>query len=300
MVGDTFSKIRGIYSALITPMRADESVNFDALKQIVRMQLEDGAEGFYCCGSSGEGLLLTIEERKRLVETVLGEVDGRVPVIAHVGTIRTGDAIDLARHAKSVGVDAVSMIPPYYYKFSMDEIIGYYEAVIKAVPGLSVIIYNIPQFTGVSFSKDNAGRLLDNEAVAGIKHTSSDLFGLERMRCAYPDKVYFNGFDELFLSALCAGADSAIGTTVNLYASTFKKIRDAFATGDLVVGRRLQSLTNRRVETLLKPGIFNAVKYGLAFRGVDCGSCRAPFKALGEDDKRKLDVLFAEGFGCGE
>jgi len=289
--------IRGIYSALVTPMHPDESVNFTALEQIIEIELSDGVEGFYCCGSSGEGLLLSLEERKKIVETVIKKVRGRVPVIAHIGTIRTHDVIDLAQHAANVGVDAVSMIPPYYYKFSMEEIVEYYEAVIHAVPGLPLVLYNIPQFTGISFSKENAKRLLDNEAVMGIKHTSNDLYALERMQKAYPNKVYFNGFDEIFLSALCAGADAAIGTTVNLYASTFKRIRDAFEIGDIDTGRKLQALTNMRVESLSKVGIFNAVKYGVSYRGVDCGSCRAPFKQLSSKDRQELDSLFAKGFG---
>ena len=137
----------GIFSALVTPMRADESVNPDALRRLVRAELAEGVEGFYCCGSSGEGLLLTTEEREQVLEATLDAVQSRVPVIAHVGTIRTADSIRLAAHAKAAGAAAVSMIPPYYYHFSMDEILGYYEAVIRAVPDLPVIVYNIPQFT---------------------------------------------------------------------------------------------------------------------------------------------------------
>ena len=157
-----------IWSALITPTRADESLNLDALEQIVDRQIQDGVEGFYCCGSSGEGLLLTLEERKQVVEHTIRAAAGRVPVIAHVGTIRTKDVIELADHAMKAGAVAVSMIPPYYYKFSMDEIMGYYEQVIQALPGLPAIVYNIPQFTGVEFSKDNAGRLLENPNIHDV------------------------------------------------------------------------------------------------------------------------------------
>lgn len=129
--------------------------------------------------------MLTLEERKKVLEHTLKAADGRVPVISHVGTIRTADVIDLARHAMSAGALAVSMIPPYYYKFSMDEIMGYYEDVIRAIPDVPAIVYNIPQFTGVEFSKDNAGRLLSNENIVGIKHTSTNLYSLERMGQAF-------------------------------------------------------------------------------------------------------------------
>ena len=145
MVSRVYPEFQKIFSALITPMDNNEQVNHTALRELVEAQIRDGVEGFYCCGSSGEGLLLTIEERKKVLETVIDQVRGRVPVISHVGTIRTADTIELAVHAKKSGAAAVSMIPPYYYRFSMDEINDYYEAVVNAVPDMKVIIYNIPQ-----------------------------------------------------------------------------------------------------------------------------------------------------------
>jgi len=286
-------QFRRIWSALITPTNEDESVNYDALERIVELQIQDGAEGFYCCGSSGEGLLLTLDERKQVLEHTLKAAGGRVPVISHVGTIRTKDVIDLARHAMSAGALAVSMIPPYYYKFSMDEIMGYYEDVIKAIPDVPAIVYNIPQFTGVEFSKDNAGRLLANENIVGIKHTSTNLYSLERMGNAFPDKALINGFDEQLLGALSMGAAATIGTTVNLFAPLFHRVRDAFDKGELTVAYCWQHAINYRVETTVKVGIFNAMKYGWTLRGVDCGFCRAPFRPLGPEARAAMKELMA-------
>lgn len=284
-------QFRKIWSALITPTNIDESVNYDALERIVALQIADGVEGFYCCGSSGEGLLLTLEERRRVLEHVLKAADGRVPVIAHVGTIRTRDAVDLAKHAMSAGALAVSMIPPYYYKFSMDEIMGYYEDVIKASPGLAAIVYNVPQFTSIEFSKENAERLLANENIVGIKHTSTNLYSLERMGQAFPGKALINGFDEQFLGALSMGSIATIGTTVNLFAPLFHKVRGAFDRGDMQEALRWQHAINLRVEAAVKVGIFNAMKYGWTLRGVDCGFCRAPFQPLDEASRQKMKVL---------
>ena len=280
-----------IWSALITPTRADESVNYEALEELVKRQIQDGAEGFYCCGSSGEGLLLTLEERKKVLEHTLKAAGGRAPVIAHVGTLRTADVIDLARHALSAGALAVSMIPPYYYRFSMDEIIGYYEDVIRAVPDAPVIIYNIPQFTGVEFSKDNAARLLESGNIVGIKHTSANLYSLERMGQAFPGIALLNGFDEQFLGALSMGACATVGTTVNLFAPLFQKVRAAFRRGDMAEALSWQRAVNLRVEAALKVGIFNAMKYGWTLRGVDCGCCRAPFRPLDGPGRRAVEEL---------
>ena len=291
MVNVNKGDFQRLWSALLTPMNADESVNYEALERIVDLQIQEGAEGFYCCGSSGEALLLTLEERKKVLEHTVKAADGRVPVISHVGTIRTRDAIDLADHALSNGALAVSMIPPYYYKFSMDEIMGYYEAVIAALPNAPVIVYNIPQFTGVEFSKDNAGRLLANENIVGIKHTSTDLYSLERMGQAFPDKALINGFDEQFLAALSMGSCATIGTTVNLFAPLFHNVRSAYQSGDMALALRWQHAINLRVEATVKIGIFNAMKYGWTLRGVDCGFCRAPFKPLDQNACKAMAEL---------
>lgn len=283
-------QLRGIYSALITPMDKNEEVNLNVLKNLVLWQLSQGVEGFYCCGSSGEALLLSIDERERIVETTTETVSGKVPVIAHVGTLRTADTVRLARHAIDCGASAVSMIPPYYYKFTREEILGYYKDVIRQAK-VPVIIYNIPQFTGISFNKENAGILLENDLVIGVKHTSTDLYGLERMHSAYPEKIYFNGFDETFLSALAAGADSAIGTTVNLFAPRFLRIRQMFLEGKMTEALSEQTKVNTCVELLVKYGIFNGVKYALSFHGLECGQCRAPFMALEDEAKQKIMEL---------
>lgn len=299
MVNFDSASLNRIWSAMIVPMDDHEAISFETLDRLVEAQIADGVEGFYCCGSSGEGLLLTLEERKQVLERVLKQVNGRVPVISHVGTIRTADAADLAQHAMSAGALAVSMIPPYYYKFSTDEIQGYYEDVMTAVPEAPVIIYNIPQFTGVEFNKGNAWRLLSNDHIVGIKHTSQNLYSLERMHEAFPSKILINGFDEQFLGALSMGATATIGTTVNLFAPLFLKLRDAFLAGDQEGALRLQHAINMRVEETVRIGIFNAMKYGWTLRGIDCGFCRSPFRPLSLPAQKAMEHLMAqpvEGF----
>ena len=143
----------------------------------------------------------------------------------------------------------------------------------------------------MEFSKDNAGRLLANENIVGIKHTSTNLYSLERIGQAYPAKALINGFDEQFLAALSMGSIATIGTTVNLFAPLFHKVRAAYQSGDMGLALRWQHAINLRVEATVKVGIFNAMKYGWTLRGIDCGFCRAPFKALGEDAKKAMKEL---------
>lgn len=291
MVGTRdYSRFERIFSALVTPMHSDESVDYGTLSKLVDSQLGRGVEGFYCCGSSGEGLLLNLDERAEIVRSVVQAAAGRAPVIAHVGTIRTADAIALAKDAEASGADAVSLIPPYYYRFTADEILGYYNQVMAATT-LPVIIYNIPQFTQVQFDKTLAGPLLDQEQVLGVKHTAHDLYSLERMTAAYPEKVFFNGFDEIFLSSLAAGAKATIGTTVNLQPELFLRTRNLFETGNLPEARAVQEQINDAVEELVAQGVFRAAKY-LAGDGVlDCGNLREPFEPLNDVQRKQLDRL---------
>ena len=110
----------------------------------------------------------------------------------------------------------------------MEEIIRYYEMVCELVPDIGMIVYNIPQFTGIEFNKENAGRILSNPQIIGVKHTSNNLYALERMKAAYPDKVFFNGFDEQLVGAFAMGVDATIGTTVNVLPHSFGR-RAAFS-----------------------------------------------------------------------
>lgn len=273
--------LRRIFSALVTPMRDDESIDVEVLRELVERQIARGVEGFYCCGSSGEALLLSLEERSDVVRAVVDQVSGRVPVIAHVGTIRTRDAVSLAREAADAGVAAVSLIPPYYYNWTSDEVTTYYQTVLDAVP-LPVLLYNIPQFTRITFDKHTARVLFEHERLLGLKHTSHDMYALERMTSAYPDKIFFNGFDEIYLSALAAGATATV----------FIRVRDAFARGDMAEARRVQSQINDVVETLVAHGVFQSAKYLSGYDGVPTGPCRAPFQPLSAEDMAALDALW--------
>ena len=290
MVSDNWQAFRGIISAVVTPMHADESVNYAALETLAHAQLARGVEGFYCCGSSGEGPLLRFDERKQVLATLVNAAQGKVPVIAHVGTPRTQDAVELAKSAEQDGASAVSLVPPYYYKYSREEIIAYYRRVLNAI-SIPVILYNIPQFTGVELDSLTAEALLGDEQVLGVKHTSHNLYSLERMIARYPDKVFFNGFDEIFLSSLAAGATATVGTTVNLQPELFLALRTAFRQGDIPKAQRLQQQINEVVENLVARGVFQSAKYLAAKETVDTGPTREPFVALTATQREELDAL---------
>ena len=285
----------GIFPALITPFDESERIDEKALRRLLSFLIDKGVQGFYACGSTSEAFLLTTEERKRLLEIVLDETRGRVPVICHIGAISTAQAVDFGKHAVKAGAAAVSAIPPFYYKFSLEELKAHYLEILKEVD-LPLIPYNFPTQSGVTIGIDNFGEVLRNDKVIGVKHTSSDFFSLDRMKNCGKKLVLFNGFDEMFLAGLAMGADGAIGSTYNFMPERFLAIYKLYNEGKTVEARRLQSEANEIIKVVLDSGSLAAHKYLLTLRGIDCGICRKPFKRLTDEAKRKLEETYKKFF----
>lgn len=282
-------QLRGIYPALVTPYTADNNICEQSLRAIVDMNIKKGVSGFYVGGSTGEAFVLSLEERKSVLEIVADEVKGRVNIISHIGCISTDQAIELGLHAKSLGVNAVSAVPPFYYKFSFDEIKKHYFAIADAVQ-LPFVVYNIPSMSGVELTADNVRELRQNPYIVGIKHTCMNLFQLERMRAADKDLLIFNGHDEVCLAGLSMGADGAIGSTYNVMAEKFLAIEKLFLEKKQEEAYAIQAEANQVIDTLIHTGVFGGVKYILFKKyGIDCGPCRAPFVPLTVESKALLD-----------
>ena len=255
----------GVFPALLTPFDASGAVNHDALRRLVRFNLAKGVSGFYVCGSTSEAFLLTHEERKKVLETVCAEAAGKAAVIAHVGCIGQDLALDLARHAKETGADAISSVPPFYYGFSFEEIKRYYFALAEVMP---VFIYNFSA-AGVKLTTQQFMEFLSDPRFLGVKHTSSDFFMLERLKSFRPDAVIFNGYDEMFLSGLAAGADGGIGSTYNFMAEKYIAIEKAFRAGDLAAAQAEQKRANAVISVLLQGGIMAGCKALCRHLGID-------------------------------
>ncbi len=283
--------LKGIFAALVTPFTAEGDVAYDALSAHVQHCIDIGIEGFYVCGSTGEALLLTLEERKRILEVVMSIAGGHRPVVCHCGAVGTKLSSDLARHAASVGVDAVSSVSPFYYHFSPDEIVDYYKELADSC-GRPVIVYNIPSLSGVSVTPAMMRAMYEHPEIAGLKFTSNDLFALERIKSELPDLIVYNGFDEMLLAGLSMGADGAIGSTYNVMGRYFIQIRDLFQQNRMAEALNIQRKANSIVSDLVSTGkLFSCLKYIITLRGIPFGECRRPFSALTESDMRLCDQI---------
>lgn len=271
--------LAGVFSALITPFSADGSLALAALEQLAEFELAQGLHGFYVGGSTGEAFLQSPDERAQVLRVFARAVRGRAKLIAHVGAIATEEAVGLARVAADAGYDAVSAIPPFYYDFSPAEVRAHYQRLADATP-LPLIVYNFPAKSARPLSTADLLALLDHPRIGGVKHTSQNLYQLERLKAAAPQAVLHNGFDEMMVGGLAMGADGGIGTTYNVMGCLFVQLYEAMRAGDMVQAQALQRRANEVIDVLIEVGVFPGTKAMLALLGVDCGACRAPFAPL--------------------
>ncbi|MDR1798794.1 MAG: dihydrodipicolinate synthase family protein [Bifidobacteriaceae bacterium] len=283
-----------IMPALATPFAPSGAVALDTLQHLVTRYLEKGVEGLFVCGTGGESLLLSLEERERILETVVAANAGHVPVVAHIGAVNTADSIRLARHAEVTGADAISAIPPVYFSYSKAAIVGHYQAIMDAT-ALPMVLYNIPSLTGIEFSTDWP-ELLGDPRVIGVKHTSGNISGLAQMTAAYPDVTFLGGFDDLFVPALAVGAKGAIGVTAGSCFELYRAAREHFQAGRTDDARRVQGYLAEVLQTLFANDLYPAAKY-LAERDIKpltLGGCRPPFRPLSPEGQANMDLLLAK------
>ena len=283
-------QIEGVMPALITPYQSDGSVNYAMVRRLVEMQLEQGACGFFVCGSTGEGLLLTTDERKRIARTVIETVAGEAPVIVHVGALSTNEAVALARDAKAAGAAAVSSIPPIYYKVGLEGMLEHIRAIARAAE-LPTFYYHIPELTGVVVpAEELADAFLSIEGVAGLKYTHFDMFFLWSLLEAAQGKLkVFNGADQMLFHGLSTGACGGIGSTYNYQMAIIRRIYDAVRRGDLEAARQAQWEANQAIRILFRFGPNLATEKAIMrLHGFEVGPPRGPIAPLPED---RLDAL---------
>ncbi len=284
-------KFKGVLPALLTPFDKNGGVNADSVAKLINFNIKKGVNGFYVGGSTGEGLLLTVEERKQLFKAAAEANEGRTTLIAHVGTICTDHAIEMAKYAKEVGFDAISAVAPYYYGFSYDAVKNYYLDIVGSVD-IPMIIYNFPNANGFNFTKAIAEEMFAaSDRFIGIKHTTSDLFLLQQFKTMKADPVVYNGWDEMFIAGLTMGADGGIGSTYNFMAEKFIDIYNYFQKGDIRAAQAKQLEANAIIAEIVKYGTFAAEKALLDEMGIPMGGCRRPFRPISDEGRKKMKEI---------
>lgn len=285
--------IKGVIPAMITLFDENENVDVKRTRELVEFLIGRGVNGLYLTGSTGEGFLMDAEERKLVVETVISQVAGRVPVIVHVGDIGTKKTIALAEHAYRAGADAISSVPPFYWKFSEEDIYGYYRDVAASTP-LPMVIYNVPLagMMGAELIK----RIAKLPNVHGMKFTGRDHDTMSHLKNELgEDFIIYSGCDEMTFSGLAVGADGIIGSFYNVMPEVFLGIYEAVQQGDLRRGRDLQRLGTEIILECVKYDYIALMRNMLGWRGVDAGFSRRPFRNYRDEEltglKAKLEAM---------
>jgi 4-hydroxy-tetrahydrodipicolinate synthase len=269
---------KGIIPPAITCFDKDGKFNEAAQREVIRFQAKH-VDGFYPCGTYGSGPLMTTEERKRVAEVVVEE-KGSCAVIVHVGAANTSQSIELADHAQSIGADAVGAIPPYYYKYTSDQLLDHYRALIHAV-NIPVFLYNNPSTSGNTITPEMLATLAD-EGLAGVKDSAFDLvnFYMYLLKVRRPDFTFIIGTEAIAAPALDAGANGVISGLANCFPEFMADFYKTWQAGNPRKTGNYQ-LQVVKARSILKYGPTLTMTYAvLRMRGLDPGYPRAPYKDI--------------------
>jgi len=285
----------GAWPALITPITQDGSVNVSAARDLIDYLLSKGADGFYLCGSTGQGVYMSTSQRELMLETAVDQVKGRVPIIAHVGSMVTEDAVHLARHAYDVAVDGVSsIIPPQFT--TIETLFAYFAEIGEAVPELPVLPYILSTSINIV---DFMQKLLEIPNVAGTKYTGPNMFEFnEIMQLGNAMRpggwTTFSGMDEQCLYAAMSGSSGNIGSTLNFMPGIYKAIHRAHQTGNLATANDLQLRANEVTRTAIRFGFTGTMREMMAMLGIDVGPPLLPGLPLPQARRAELHEALAE------
>ncbi|MDR6944271.1 dihydrodipicolinate synthase family protein [Mucilaginibacter pocheonensis] len=291
-------KIEGLIAAVFTPFNNDGSPNLNMIPLIVEKMVADGLKGIFVCGTNGEGLNMTIEERMQVSEKFVSSANKRILVFVHVGHSSIAESKKLAIHAAAIGADAISSVPAFYFKpSSVQNLVTCIAEIASAAPNLPYYYYHVPAVTGnidiVDFL-DACNKKIPN--LAGIKFTSSVLHEFQ-LCLGYDHGKYdmLSGFDEMLLSALAVGANGAVGSTYNFAAPFYHDIISSFKKGDILKARALQAKVVEMIRILFKFSPIPAQRAIMKMLGYNLGPCRLPLVDLTDAEfillKESLDTI---------
>ena len=283
----------GLIAAPFTPMNNRGDIRLDPISIYADFLIEKGVKGVFICGTTGEGLSLTMDEKKAVVDEWVRCSAGRLIVIVHAGGLCQPDCALLAQHAETSGADGIAAMAPFFFKpESATDLVRFFEPVASAAVNLPFYYYHIPSMTGI----DVPAHLIFSEAAdiipnfSGIKYSHSDLMDLQLcMALSKGQYEIMYGSDETLISALSLGIKAAVGSTYNYMPTVYLNMINAFNNNQLEKSREFQLLSVRVVQVLQKHGgPVRAGKAVMEMIGVDCGPCRPPVSAITASEKASL------------
>ena len=285
-------RLTGLIAAPHTPMRPDGDLNLDVAEKLASALVADEVRGAFVCGSTGEAMSLTAEERMHVAQRWCDVAGGDFKIIVHVGGNCLRECRALAAHARKIGAHAVGAFAPHFYKPSgLEALADFCGQIASAAPDLPFYYYHIPFRTGVHLGVCDLLKLGSERiaSLAGVKFTCEDL--MDFGRCVRLEGGRFNmlfGRDEMLLAGLVLGADGAVGSTYNYAAPLYQRILAAYRNGDLSTARECQGKAADLVAALQRLGGLSTSKAIMKIVGLDCGPLRPPLQNLSPEEFRTL------------
>lgn len=281
-------KYKGVIPAFYACYDENGEISPERVRALTRYFVEKGVKGVYVNGSSGECIYQSVEDRKIVLENVMEEAKGRLTVIAHVACNNTKDSVELAKHAESLGVDAIAAIPPIYFHLPEHAIAQYWNDISDAAPNTDFVIYNIPQLAGVALTMGLFEEMRKNPRVIGVKNSSMPVQDIQMFKqAAGEDYIIFNGPDEQFISGRVIGAEGGIGGTYGVMPELFLKMDELVSAGRMSEAMEIQYDVNAIIYKMCSAhgNMYDVIKAILKKNeDLDLGGVRKPLASLTDCD----------------
>lgn len=279
----------GVYPPTITCFDKNGDFAWEKQRNVISFLLEKGVHGLWILGSYGSFPLLTKEERKKVTEMIIDEVNGRIPIIAHIGSASSKETVELAKHAQSAGATAVASVTPYYYSsfaYTEEQIVQHFKAVVDSVD-IPVFLYNNPRTTGYNVSAELLKKLA-NVGVKGIKDSSGNFVQIAEyimhVQPDYTDFAFFTGTAALLMPSLMLEAQGGVAGTANAFPEIVVDVYELYKQGKYEEAAKRQNLVLKVRDLQGIDGFRPASCYAmLRMRGIDAGTVRSPWKEMPKD-----------------
>ncbi len=283
-------KLYGVITAMVTPFDGNDQVDLGAMAKLTDWLIGKGVHCLYPTGTTGEMFLMSVEERKKIAETVVKAAAGRATVYIHTGAMTLKDTIELSRHAKDVGADGVGVVTPAYFGVNDREMVEYYDAVSKSIPAdYPLYLYGIPQCASNDLKTDVVKKIVERcPNVVGIKYSYADMLRTSEYLQIKDGFSVVVGTDRLFLAGLSLGCDGTVSGISGVCPEPFVATYEAFKKGDLEKARKMQRDAYGICEMLKNGSNMGYFKAALKLRGIDMGHMRRPLMDIPEADADAL------------
>ncbi len=277
--------------AIVTPMNADGSVNFEKLTELLEFQVQNGTDAIIVCGTTGESAALSDVEHREVIRHTIACINGRVPVIAGTGSNDTRYCIELSKEAEKLGADGLLLVTPYYNKASQKGLIKHYFAVADAV-NIPMIIYSVPSRTGVNIAPKTCLALSKHKNIVAIKEASGNISQIAQIRQLCGDELdLYSGNDDQAFVVMALGGRGVISVSANILPKETHDMCQAFLDGDIEKSRALQLQYLSFCNALFSDVNPIPIKEAMNQKGMNVGPCRLP---LCEMDDDKIEALKEE------